>query len=312
VGRRPMTTMTVSPEPDAAVDPDAGTPLDAGADAAVDAGHEGLVEYGREWLTPEERDARRDEERDEVGWDFEEKIACDAFMIYATATREQIDEICGVARSLYLAYDEFMGAHVELPAEHDDLLVRLFGTREEFRDVVLGGEGWAEGLYDYDYCNMYYDGDSPNPYHWFVHEATHQLNAEVAGLNNTQWLEEGLAAYFGTSIVEGGELSLGEPDINAYPVWWMPEWNVRIDHIPLSAILSGQGGPDMDVYFNDYYLHWWTLVHFLVHAGNGQYLDGLFEMVDRAGLRTVDFEAAVGDLDVIEPEWIDYVATLDY
>ena len=301
--------------PDAGVSADGGDGVDAAADDGgggdLDAGHEGLLAYGREWLTPEERDARRAAERLDLAWDFEEKIACGAFMIYATATLDQIDEICGVAESLYRAYADFFAADLELPAEHDDLRVRLFGTRDEFRDVVLGGQGWAEGLYDGEYCNMYYDGDSANPYHWFVHEATHQLNYEVAGLNNVQWLEEGMACYFGTSVVLDGELQLGVPDIETYPVWWMPSWDVRDAHIPLSTIVSGQGGPDMDQYFNDYYLHWWTLVHFLVQADDGAYRDGLIQMLDRR-LRLVDFEAEVGDIDAIEAQWIDYVAALEY
>ena len=230
-------------EPDAGALAGGGGEADAAADdggsSDPDAGHEGLVAYGREWLTPEEREARRSEERLEVGWDFEEKTACGAFMIYATAALDQIDEICGVADSLYRAY------------------------------------------------------------------------YEVAGLNNVQWLEEGMACYFGTSVVQDGELQLGVPDVETYPVWWMPSWDVRSDHIPLSAIVSGQGGPEMDQYFNDYYLHWWTLVHFLVHADEGAYRASLVRMLDRR-LRLVDFEAEVADIESVEAQWIDYVAALEY
>jgi len=291
---------------------DAGADAAAQVDAATDGGHEGLVQYGDEWLTPEEMEARRDEERLEVGWDFELKIACGVFVVYSTATAEQTDEICTVSAAVYDAYLGFFGADHDLPADHDALYVRLFGTRDEFRHVVLDDEGWAEGLYDGLYCNMYYDPEVPSPYHWFIHEATHQLNWEVARMNNVQWLEEGIASYFGTSRYEDGVLRLGEADADTYPVWWMPEWDLGSQVIPLETIVAGEGGPSMDEYFNYYYLEWWTLTHFLVHGGDGAYLPALHQMFDDPGLDVAAFEALVGPMDDVQADWRAWVEGIEY
>jgi hypothetical protein len=284
---------------------------DAGApDAAADAGHEGLVPYGDEWLTPEEMEARRAEEREEIGWDFESKTACDAFVIYSTATPEQVAETCTVAAGVYDAWVGFFAADHELLEDPEPMLVRLFGTRDEFRDVVLDGEGWAEGLYDGYFCNMYWDGDAANPYHWFIHEATHQLNWELGRMNNVQWLEEGIACYFGTSFWREGELALGDPDPDTYPVWWLSEWDLGTQLIPLETIVAGEGGPSMDEYFNYYYLEWWTLVHYLVHGQGGANLGALHEMIDDPGLDVPAFEALVGDVGELETGWRDWVESM--
>lgn len=292
----------------------APAPQDAGAEAgeAVDGSHGGFVQYGDEWLTPEEMQARREDERLEVGWDFELKIACGVFVVYSTATADQTAEICTVSEAVYTAFREFFGADHALPEEHDALLVRLFGTRDEFRHVVLDDEGWAEGIYDGLYCNMYYDPEAASPYHWFIHEATHQLNWEVARLNNVQWLEEGIASYFGTSRYVDGELRLGEPDADTYPVWWMPEWDLDTQVIPLEDIVAGEGGPSMDEYFNYYYLEWWTLTHFLVHADGGQHLAALHQMFDDPGLDVPAFEALVGEMGTVESEWRAWVEGMEY
>ena len=302
------------PEPARDAAADASDPgADAAADASVDAGHEGLVQYGDEWVTPAEMEARREAERLEVGWDFERKIACGAFIVYSTATAEQTDEICTVAGAVYEAYVGFFGAARTLPEDHDPLLVRLFGTRDEFRHIVLDDEGWAEGLYDGLYCNMYYDAEAANPYHWFIHEATHQLNWEVAGMDTVQWLEEGIASTFGTSRYVDGELRLGETDVDAYPAWWLPQWDLATQVIPLDAIVSGVGGPDMDQYFNYYYLEWWTLTQYLVYADDGAHLEALHAMFDDPGLDVATFEALVGeDLATVQDGWLAWIEGIEY
>lgn len=64
-------------------------------------------------------------------------------------------------------------------------------------------------------------------------------------------------------------------DTNTYPVWWLCEFGRTGDLeqdkrngsvIPLEAVLSGRGGPDMDREFNLYYVHWWSLTHYLLHS----------------------------------------------
>ena len=54
-----------------------------------------------------------------------------------------------------------------------------------------------------------------------MHEATHQLNVEAAKLKLSRWLDEGIACYISTSQIVDGSLSLGQIDLNTYPVWWL-------------------------------------------------------------------------------------------
>src|SRR6185369_14856211 len=107
-------------------------------------------------------------------------------------------------------------------ANHPLLKVKLYQDRAEMRRINPG-LGWAEAFYRKPYCRAYYSAEENNPFHWMLHEATHQLNEEVAHLNLAKWLEEGLAEYFSTARIQGGELQLGSADPETYPVWWLDE-----------------------------------------------------------------------------------------
>lgn len=282
-----------------------GTGTGTGTGTGSATGPPGTVQYGDEWITQQDMETRRAAERITLGWDFEYKIASEHYMIYSTATLDQIHEILTVAEALYTAFVGLFGPEFTLATNHPHLKVKLFKDRQEFRDV-LGVASWAEGFYDGTYSNQYYDVTARNPYHWFLHEGAHQLCSEVAGIWLRQWLSEGIACYFGTSTYEGGELKLGESDVDSYPVWWADTWNLDTQIISLRFIVTGSGGPDMNTYFNYYYLHWWTLTHFLVHYNNGQYKQGFFELI-RGGASLSEFEAEIGDIDAIQTKWKAYV-----
>ncbi|TET31572.1 MAG: hypothetical protein E3J72_21915 [Planctomycetota bacterium] len=268
----------------------------------------GLVYYGDEWLTPEDMAAKRDVDRAALGWDFEYKMASEHYMIYSSATLERTYLIGAVAEALYTAYSDFFSPHFSLASDHPYLKVKLFRDRAEFREIALSGGGWAEGYYDGVYCNMYYDDAGPNPYHWFLHEATHQLNYEVANFSVYQWADEGIACYFGTSAYESDKLIPGKIDKFSYPVWWLPAYRGG-STIHLRNIVSGQGGPDINSYFNLYYLEWWSLSHFLFHYDNGRYKQGYMEVIN-AGASLSTFEQHIGNIDAIHAEWEAYFNSL--
>jgi len=99
------------------------------------------------------------------------------------------------------------------------LKLKLYKDRDEFKRC--NRVGWAEARYRKPYCHQYIDEDERSPYHWMIHEATHQLNKELAGLSLRTWLDEGLADYFSTSFLGENEIELGKIDIHTYPVWWL-------------------------------------------------------------------------------------------
>ena len=152
-----------------------------------------------------------------------------------------------------------------------------------------------------------------NPYHWMIHEATHQLNAEVAQLNLAKWLDEGLADYFATSRIRDGQLMVGTIDPQTYPVWWMDDMatvttlQACVDNgsvIPLRAIITDRGGPSMNKNFNLYYLHWWTLTHYLFE--NSKLREPAMKLVEHEGTLEA-FEKDVGSVDSVSADWFRHV-----
>jgi hypothetical protein len=241
----------------------------------------------------------------------------DHYTVQSTCTQKQTQEIGAVAEILYSGYQEFLVQLAVTPQPHGKLRIKLFKDRKEFR-LCNRGCGWAEAFYLKPYCCQYYSAEELNPYHWMIHEATHQLNEEAAGLHLAKWLNEGLADYFGSSRIIGKRLVLGEIDVNTYPVWWIEtlavSGNLEADKrngsvIPLRAIISGSGGPDISKTFNLYYLHWWSLMHFLQHYENGKYRGGVAALVKTDG-GVEAFTRHVGDVEQIEREWYGYVRGL--
>jgi hypothetical protein len=108
---------------------------------------------------------------------------------------------------------------------------------------------WAEAYYLRPICYAYYAKGEKNPYHWMIHEATHQLNAEVSGFKKAKWIDEGLATYFGSSRIERHKLIPGKIDPDTYPIWSLSNSGLRGNlnadiedgrWIPIRAIITGR------------------------------------------------------------------------
>jgi hypothetical protein len=234
--------------------------------------------------------------------------------IYSTATREQTKATANALTALYQAYsNRFRGRFASLGSVETKFKVKLFKDRAEFR-WVNPNLGWAEAFYRKPYCRAYYSAKEVNPYHWMLHEAVHQLNREAAGLKLEKWLEEGLAEYFSTSRLTATNLSLGQIDMNTYPVWWIDELATSPDLvdnlrngsvIPLRAIVTGRSGPSMNAHFNLYYLHWWTLTHYLFEIHGDRALD----VVEQGGSLAA-LEKILGPIDHVQSEWHAHVQQL--
>jgi len=250
-------------------------------------------------------------------WSPKLTITTSHYTIDSTATPEQTREIGTVADTLYAAYMRFLPELGVDPQPHGKLKMKLYRDRNEFRRCNPTC-GWAEAFYRRPYCHQYYSSEEVNPYHWMVHEATHQLNAEVAGLSVSQWLEEGIACYFSTGQIVDDRLVPGRIDANTYPVWHATylamTGDLEVDKanasvIPLRVIISGSGGPDMDRAFNLYYLHWWSLAHFLLQHQDGKYRNGVSKLIHTdCGIEA--FEQHIGDIEQIELEWYRHVFKL--
>ena len=236
-------------------------------------------------------------------------------VIYSTATPRQTEDTAHALGLLETAYAKKLGGLPHFERAHAKLKVKLFKDRAEFRHVNRN-LGWAEAFYREPYCRAYFSAAEVNPYHWMLHESVHQLNHEVAHLKLEKWLEEGLAEYFSTSRLQPDELAVGHSDPNTYPVWWIDDLatdpdlaeNLRNGSvIPLRAIITNRGGPGMNHHFNLYYLHWWTLTHFVFESP--RYHTNALELVRRGGGLEA-FEQAIGPVDRVQAEWHAYVRHL--
>ena len=208
----------------------------------------------------------------------------------------------------------FSATYSTFNSEHAKLKVKLFRDRKEFRHVNRV-RNWAEASYRKPYCYAYYSATEANPYHWMVHEAAHQLNREVAQLDLAKWVDEGIADYFGSSVVSNGVLKAGHVDVNTYPIWWLAEMplsgdihqDIRNTHIiPLRAIVTGKGGPNIDKFVNLYYIEWWSLTHFLFEYRDGKYRPGYLRLIQQ-GAALESFEKHIGPIEQIQDHWYRYL-----
>ncbi|MBF0407653.1 MAG: hypothetical protein HQM10_09885 [Candidatus Riflebacteria bacterium] len=228
------------------------------------------------------------------------------FEIHSTSSEENTKATLNRAELLYKAYTDFFGESVSFRKSAGKYESWLFGTRSEMRETLKMG-GWAEAFYFNGRCYQYINADEKNPYHWFLHETTHQLNALYSGFILRRWSSEALANYFGTSESDSNKVYLGKIDLRTYPVWWFNSENIKSQSlIPLRAIITEENGPPRNKYFNLYYIHWWTLGHFLVHYNNGKYKMSFIELL-KNGDDLSNFEKYIGKVEEVQRQWYEYM-----
>lgn len=242
-------------------------------------------------------------------------VTTEHFIIESCASPELTRKTADALESLYHSYTDFFRPCLLLAPDPGPLRLRIYRDRDHFRNGSPLWHPWAEGYYMFGVGHGYCEPDAENPATWLTHETTHQLSMRLARLTLPRWLEEGIAVYFSASRIVRGEVILGDPDPDAYPAWHLlfGGWNgdqsleVKLNRlIPLRQLVSGVGGPDIDQHFNTYYVHWWSLVHFMLHGRYGKYRDGFFRLVLAEGTPEA-FERYIGPFDPIQNEWYDYL-----
>ncbi|MEQ2005403.1 MAG: DUF1570 domain-containing protein [Limisphaerales bacterium] len=232
------------------------------------------------------------------------------YVIRSSALPEETQKMADAVEVLHAAYREIFAEFPKVREPHPPLKLNLYRDRDEFRRCNRG-VGWAEAYYLNPKCHAYYAAKEVNPFHWMLHEAVHQLNNEVAQMKLARWFDEGLGEYFGTTQLQNGKLSLGRPDPNTYPIWHLDDlqWTgdlakdiASTNIIPLRIIVADKGGPDIDEHFNLYYLHWWSVTHFLMHFADGKHRAGFYQVI-RDGGTPASFERHIGPFERVEKDW---------
>jgi len=236
----------------------------------------------------------------------------DHFVIFSAATPRQTVQVATAVEALYRAYGEFFA----LPPAAADARLRLILYRDRAQFSAFNTSmPWAEAYYRRPYCHAYFAADAANPYHWMLHEATHQLHTERAGFSRAKWINEGVASYFGASRLDGAQLRPGTIDPQAYPIWWLDELpltgSLERDLrsgllIPLRQLIDNSGPPIGGKHLNVYYLEYWSLTHFLFHYRDGAYAAAYRRLLRGRG-GVAEFEAELGPIEAVQAQWYRYL-----
>lgn len=240
------------------------------------------------------------------------------YLIATTAAPAQAAQVGEAVERLHRAYGRHFAGLFDAGRPRAPLSLVLYRDRGEFV-ANNRSHAWAEAYYRPPHCYAYFAGEGPNPHHWMLHEATHQLNREVAGWTRLpKWINEGVASYFGASRIEAGTLLPGSVDPNAYPIWWLTDTpfsgSLQRDIAERRVIglrqLMTDTGPDIGAHLNLYYIEYWSLTHFLFHGQDGRYADAYRRLIAGGGGDLADFERRIGPLERIEREWYSYLQWL--
>ena len=249
-------------------------------------------------------------------WKPSHKMESEHYEAFSNASIEDTEEALKKVETLWQTYTDFWNVKPE-PADKK-LLLKIYSSRKELKRTYPMS-GWMEAFYKKPYCHQYIDTEKENrPYHWMVHEATHQLNNEVSHFRLPQWAEEGIACYFSTSRMDDGMISLGVVDRDTYPIWWLSSLGLSGDMtrdiadkkvISIRSIVNDEKPLEMDQYFNLYYIHWFSLVHFLLEGEQGKYRQAFMACVKTpSGLD--EFEKNIGLYQIIEQQWYRHLLQL--
>ena len=231
------------------------------------------------------------------------------YTIDSNATDAQTQHAGDALEALHAAWRDEYAAHAAPRSANSRLQVALYRDRADF-GAHNTSRAWAQGFYRLPVCHAYYDASASNPLHWLVHEATHQLDTELARFPRTPWVEEGLASYYGTSRLEDGRLLPGDTDPGAYPVRWLGAIGLSGDLardigrrrlVPLRELIESDG-PVAPSEVNAFYIGYWSLAHYLLHGDNGRHADAFRAMVAEGG-SLEQFEQRVGQVEQVEAAW---------
>ena len=219
-------------------------------------------------------------------WTPAHKLESEHYKALSNVSIEDTQDALSKAETLYQTYTDFWG--IKAGSNDNKLLLKIYSSRKEFKRANPLS-GWAEAFYREPYCHQYIEADSESrPYHWMVHEATHQLNNEVSRFRLPQWVDEGIACYFSTSRMHDGKMSLGVIDRDTYPIWWLSSLGLSGDLsrdkadnkiLSIRSIINDEKPLKMNKHVNLYYIHWFSLVHFLLEAEQRKYRNAFMACV---------------------------------
>jgi len=165
------------------------------------------------------------------------------------------------------------------------------------------GRAHPAGIYitgeDRHYVAVRADVESDNPYHLVYHEYTHAImNLNFQGL--PVWLNEGLAEYFGNSVIQDKDVEIGK--VPAYHLQTLQQERL----IPIDTLLLAD---EHSPYYNEqnhasmFYAESWAIVHYLMldpDARKRQLLNTFISTWNATGNQLEAAQKTFGDLKKFE------------
>ena len=193
-----------------------------------------------------------------------------------------------LAKHLNIMYQHYARRLAGLPLRADEKLnVLIFKSREEYLrtmrtrfGIELAGSGGAFFRHPQLSGLAFYTEDLPRRRieHVIQHEGFHQFAYSRFGGDLPIWVNEGLAEFFGNSVVVDGELIIGQATPRVTQS--IREAIENNEYIPFRRMLTMESRQwNNAVKLGDAKLQYeqaWSMVHFLVYGDNGRYV-GAFE-----------------------------------
>ena len=203
-------------------------------------------------------------------------------------------------------FEEYQHKTFGSPGEiHEKFRCFLYRSREDYE--AAGGPPKSTGVYLDDVkVLMVCTGDHPTATVWGVlqHEAFHQFAAKVIHANLPQWLNEGIAEYFGECRFTGDGFFPGlarpqrihrlKDEITAGKLKSVP------DLLQMTREQWGRGLTIRD------YDQAWSIVYYMLHADDGKYarpLDRFIVLLGQNVRSATAWRQCFGDVAQFEARW---------
>jgi tetratricopeptide (TPR) repeat protein len=157
-----------------------------------------------------------------------------------------------------------------------------------------------------NYVLLRLDSGSDQLYHLLYHEYTHLIVDQIPE-SIPLWLNEGLAEFYGNSIIGGKDVSLGRPDENHLQLLRQSKL------LPLETLFSVDHASP---YYNEnnkgsiFYAESWAVTHMLVMRSfeqNRSMINEFLSLLDQKVDTRSAAARAFGDLDTLQKDLLDYL-----
>jgi hypothetical protein len=255
-------------------------------------------------------------------WDRAEEVKIGSYWFKSDIDPDLANDL---ALHMNRMYEEYARRLASLPARSPEKLnVLMFATQQDYLLTLrsrYGIDGTGSG-------GMFFVGPQGSGLAFWIeglprrriehvmqHEGFHQFAYSRFGNDLPIWVNEGLAEFFGNSIMVNRNLIIGQT--NPRVISHLKDAIERKTYIPLVDMLSMSGQQwNQQVKVGSAGLQYeqaWSMVHFLAYADNGRYrkaFEGYLRLLNQGVTSYNAFVQAfgTGDVTAFEQRWVEYAS----